>query len=116
MSRPLHHSIRHFQVRKGWPIKRNYVCVSVACEFEWWELKAIRDFGLTNTVLLDRVPADKWPTEDIGMHALTVEHLMNGRIDKFHCRTSQSASQYEGELIEALGRFAKRLMEITQPC
>ena len=105
----MRYHITHSQVTKGCLIRRSYFCVSVQCEFDWWELQVIRDEKLQSYVLIDRMPSDKWPTEDIGMHALTAAHLLNGRVDKFHCRTSEQAATYEEELCQGLDSFTSRL-------
>ena len=105
----MNYVINHSEVEKGWLIKRRYFCVSIHCTFDWWGLQSIRDQRLSRCVLLDRMPTDKWPTEDIGMHALTVEHFLNGRIDRFHCRTKSGAETHEQELITALKFFGNKL-------
>ncbi|NSY37531.1 hypothetical protein [Leisingera sp. ANG59] len=92
-------SISHHTVRKGLLFKKTFYEVHLSLAFTHEEKQIIRQRGLLTTKLLDRRPATAKVDDRDEKFELRVEHLMDGRTDRFQCATPSQAKIYEERLL-----------------
>lgn len=95
-------SLSHHTVRKGLSFKKTYYEVHVSVAFTHEEKQIIRQRGLLKTKLVDRRPADAKNDARDEKFELRVEHLMDGRTDRFLCATPSKSKIYEEDLLSML--------------
>ncbi|MEQ9243766.1 hypothetical protein [Roseovarius indicus] len=102
-------SISHHTVRKGWLFRTTYYEVHLTVAFTHEEKQIIRQRNLLKTRLVDRRPATAKVDDRDEKFELRVEHLMDGRIDRFLCANPSTAKIYEDELLEMLAQMKRWL-------
>ena len=95
-------SIDHHTVKKGLLFKTTFYEVRLSVAFAHEEKQIIQQRGLTKTKLVDRRPADARVDARDTKFELRVEHLLNGREDRFLCATPSKAKIYEEQLLAVL--------------
>jgi hypothetical protein len=95
-------SISHHDVCHGWVFRRVYQEVHLSVAFTHEEKQIIRQRNLLGTKLVDRRPAGAKVDERDEKFELRIEHLMDGRIDRFRCANPSAAKVYEEDLITML--------------
>jgi hypothetical protein len=95
-------SLSHHTVRKGILLKKTYHEVHVSVAFTHEEKQIIKQRGLLKTKLVDRRPADAKNDARDEKFELRVEHLMDGRTDRFLCATPSKSKIYEESLLAML--------------
>lgn len=98
-------SIAHVTVRRGFILKTTYYAVDLSVAFTHEEKQIIRQRNLLKTKLVDRRPATAKVDDRDEKFELRVEHLMDGRIDRFLCANPSKAKIYEEGLLEVLGQM-----------
>ena len=98
-------SISHETVRKGFIFKKTYHEVHLSVAFTHEEKQIIKQRGLIKTKLVDRRPADAKNDARDEKFELRVEHLMDGRIDRFLCATPSKSKIYEENLLAAMAQM-----------
>ncbi|KAA0909536.1 hypothetical protein FLO80_21135 [Aquicoccus porphyridii] len=98
-------SIQHHTVRKGLLFKTTYHEVHLTVAFTHEEKHIIRQRNLLKTKLVDRRPATAKVDDRDEKFELRVEHLMDGRTDRFLCATPSRAKIYEDNLLAMLGQM-----------
>ena len=94
--------IDHEEVRTGFPFAKTFHEVHLTVDFTHEEKQIIRQRGLAEHELLERIPADARVDDDPAWFILKVGHLFERRPDKFRCKTPSDAKIYEQNLIGAL--------------
>ncbi|MEM9010636.1 MAG: hypothetical protein AAGE18_05365 [Pseudomonadota bacterium] len=102
-------SITHHTVRRGFVLKTTFYEVHLEVAFSHEEKQIIRQRGLLKTKLLDRRPATAKVDARDEWFELRVEHLMDGRVDRFLSATPSDAKLYEDRLLEALAEMKRWL-------
>ncbi|WP_323771754.1 hypothetical protein [Antarctobacter sp.] len=92
-------SISHNTIRKGFLFKTTYYEVTLSVALTHEEKQIIRQRNLQKTKLVDRRPATARNDDRDEKFELRVEHLMDGRVDRFLCATPSKAKIYEENLI-----------------
>ena len=95
-------SISHHTVRQGVIFKKTYHDVHLMVAFTHEEKQIIKQRGLLKTKLVDRRPADAKNDARDEKFELRVEHLMDGKLDKFLCATPSKSKIYEEELLAVM--------------
>ena len=95
-------SISHETIRQGFIFKKTYHEVQLMVAFTHEEKQIIKQRGLLKTKLADRRPADAKNDARDEKFELRVEHLMDGKVDKFLCATPSKSKIYEEELLAAM--------------
>jgi len=95
-------SITHHTIRKGLLFKKTYHEVHLTVAFTHEEKQIIRQRGLLKTKLVDRRPADAKNDARDEKFELRVEHLMDGKTDRFLCATPSKSKIYEEELLAVM--------------
>ncbi|WP_421702327.1 hypothetical protein [Aliiroseovarius sp.] len=98
-------SIDHHTLRKGWLFKTTFYEVHLSVAFTHEEKQIIRQRGLLKTKLVDRRPANARVDDRDEKFELRVEHLMDGRVDRFLCATPSQAKIYEEDLLAVLAQM-----------
>lgn len=98
-------AISHDVVRRGFVLKTTYYEVQLSVAFSHEEKQIIRQRGLLKTKLLDRRPATAKVDDRDEKFELRVEHLMDGRVDRFLCATPSKAKIYEEALVDVFGQM-----------
>ena len=98
----MHVSITHHTIRKGLLFKKTYHEVHLTVAFTHEEKQIIKQRGLLKTKLVDRRPADAKNDARDEKFELRVEHLMDGRTDRFLCATPSKSKIYEEELLAVM--------------
>ena len=99
----------HCTVRKGLLLKTTYYAVDVAVHFTHEEMQIIRMRKLGPIRLLGRRPADARVDDRDEKFELRVEHLLNGKTDRFLCATPSQAKVYEDRLMDAFADIKRWL-------
>jgi len=92
-------SIDHHTIRKGLLFKKTFHEVHLSVAFTHEEKQIIRQRGLLKTKLVDRRPANARVDDRDEKFELRVEHLMDGRTDRFLCATPSRSKIYEEDLL-----------------
>ena len=95
-------SITHHTIRKGLLFKKTFHEVHLSVAFTHEEKQIIRQRGLLKTKLVDRRPADAKNDARDEKFELRVEHLMDGRTDRFLCATPSKSKIYEEGLLAVM--------------
>lgn len=95
-------SVDHHTVRKGLLFKTTLHEVHLTVAFTHEEKQIIRQRNLLKTRLVDRRPATAKVDDRDEKFELRVEHLMDGRTDRFVCANPSQAKIYEERLLDAL--------------
>jgi hypothetical protein len=95
-------SISHHTVRQGFIFKKTYNDVHLMVAFTHEEKQIIKQRGLLKTKLVDRRPADAKNDARDEKFELRVEHLMDGKLDRFLCATPSKSKIYEEELLAVM--------------
>jgi hypothetical protein len=95
-------SISHHTVRQGFIFKKTYHDVHLMVAFTHEEKQIIKQRGLLKTKLVDRRPADAKNDARDEKFELRVEHLMDGKLDRFLCATPSKSKIYEEELLAVM--------------
>jgi len=95
-------SINHNTIKKGLLFKTTYHEVQLDVAFTHEEKQIIRQRGLLKTKLVDRRPATAKVDDRDEKFELRVEHLIDGRTDRFLCATPSKSKIYEEELLAML--------------
>lgn len=98
-------SIDHHTIRKGFLFKKTFHEVHLSVAFTHEEKQIIRQRNLLKTKLVDRRPANARVDDRDDKYELRVEHLMDGRTDRFLCATPSRAKIYEEDLLAMLGQM-----------
>ena len=98
-------SIEHHTIRKGLLFKTTYHEVHLTVAFTHEEKQIIRQRNLLKTKLVDRRPATAKVDDRDEKFELRVEHLMDGRTDRFLCATPSKAKIYEDNLLAMLSQM-----------
>lgn len=98
-------SIDHHTIRKGLLLKKTYYEVRLTVAFTHEEKQIIRQRGLLKTKLVDRRPANARVDDRDEKFELRVEHLMDGRTDRFLCGTPSKSKIYEEDLLAILNQM-----------
>lgn len=102
-------TIDHQTIRKGVLLKTTYYEVSLTVAFTHEEKQIIRQRGLLKTKLVDRRPANAKVDDRDEKFELRVEHLMDGRTDRFLCATPSKSKIYEEDLLAVLEQMKRWL-------
>ncbi|RXV64718.1 hypothetical protein C6W92_06590 [Roseovarius sp. A46] len=102
-------SISHHTVRKGLLFKTTYYEVHLTVAFTHEEKQIIRQRNLLKTKLVDRRPATARVDDRDEKFELRVEHLMDGRTDRFLCANPSKAKIYEDNLLDMLAQMKRWL-------
>ena len=92
-------SLSHHTVTKGFLFKKTYHEVHLTVAFTHEEKQIIRQRGLLKTKLVDRRPADAKNDARDEQFELRVEHLMDGKTDRFLWATPSKSKIYEENLL-----------------
>ena len=95
-------SISHEVIRKGFIFKKTYHDVHLMVAFTHEEKQIIKQRGLLKTKLVDRRPANAKNDARDEKFELRVEHLMDGKLDRFLCATPSKSKIYEEELLAVM--------------
>ena len=95
-------SISHHDVRRGLLFKTTYHEVHLLVAFTHEEKQIIRQRNLLKTKLVDRRPTDAKVDDRDQKFELRVEHLMDGKTDRFLCANPSKAKIYEEDLLAVL--------------
>lgn len=95
-------SISHETIRQGFIFMKTYHEVQLMVAFTHEEKQIIKQRGLLKTKLVDRRPADAKNDARDEKFELRVEHLMDGKVDKFLCATPSRSKIYEEELLAVM--------------
>ncbi|WP_305971043.1 MULTISPECIES: hypothetical protein [unclassified Mameliella] len=95
-------SISHNTIQKGLLFKTTYYEVTLSVALTHEEKQIIRQRNLQKTKLVDRRPATARNDDRDEKFELRVEHLMDGRTDRFLCATPSKAKIYEEDLLVML--------------
>ena len=95
-------SISHHDVRRGLLFKKTYYEVHLSVAFTHEEKQIIQQRGLLKTKLADRRPADARVDDRDEKFELRVEHIINGKTDRFLCATPSKSKIYEEDLLDVL--------------
>jgi len=95
-------SIDHHTIRKGLLFKKSYYEVQLTVAFTHEEIQIIRGRGLLKTKLVDRRPANARVDDRDEKFELRVEHILNGKTDRFLCATPSKSKIYEEDLLAML--------------
>ncbi|MEL7257711.1 MAG: hypothetical protein AAFN80_07685 [Pseudomonadota bacterium] len=98
-------SVDHHPIRKGWILKKTYHEVHLTVAFTHEEKQIINQRNLGKFKLLDRRPATAKVDDRDEKFELRVEHLMDGKIDRFLCATPSQSKIYEDHLLDALAQM-----------
>lgn len=98
-------AIDHHTVQKGLLFKTSYEEVHLTVAFTHEEKQIIRQRRLLKFKLLDRRPATAKVDDRDEKFELRVEHLMDGRTDRFLCANPSQAKIYEENLLSILGQM-----------
>jgi len=98
-------TISHETVRKGFLFKKTFHEVHLIVAFTHEEKQIIKQRGLLKTKLIDRRPADAKNDARDEKFELRVEHLMDGKLDRFLCATPSKSKIYEEGLMDALSQM-----------
>ena len=82
--------------------KKTYYEVHLTVAFTHEEKQIIKQRGLLKTKLVDRRPADAKNDARDEKFELRVEHLMDGRTDRFLCATPSKSKIYEEDLLAVM--------------
>ena len=96
---PMRVSLSHHTITKGFLFKKTYHEVHLTVAFTHEEKQIIRQRGLLKTKLVDRRPADAKNDARDEQFELRVEHLMDGKTDRFLCATPSKSKIYEENLL-----------------
>lgn len=94
--------IEHAEIRVGWPFPRPRHEVYLTIHFTHEEKQIIRQRGLLEHHVIDRVPVDAQPDDDPDWYALKVGHLFERKPDKFRLKTPSDAKLYAAQLRDAM--------------
>jgi hypothetical protein len=108
-------SISHHTIKKGFLFKKTYHEVHLSVAFTHEEKQIIRQRGLLKTKLVDRRPADAKNDARDEKFELRVEHLMDGRVDRFLCATPSRAKIYEDDVLAMLAQMKVWLNDNAEP-
>lgn len=97
-------SISHHDVRKGFFLPKTYYEVRLSVAFSFEEKQIIRQRRLEKTKLLDRRPATAKVDDRDEKFELHLSDLLDGREDRFLCRTPSAAKIYEEDLLSVLAQ------------
>lgn len=98
-------TIDHSTVQKGLLLKTTYYEVCLTVNFSHEERQIIRGRGLLKTKLVDRRPADARVDDRDDKFEFRVEHLIDGKTDRFLCATPSKSKIYEEELLAILAQM-----------
>ena len=98
-------SIDHHTVRKGFLFKKTFHEVHLTVAFTHEEKQIIKQRNLLRAKLMERRPANARVDASDESFELRVEHLMEGKTDRFLCATPSQSKIYEERLLEALGQM-----------
>ena len=98
-------SISHQDVRRGLLFKKTYYEVHLAVAFTHEEKQIIRQRGLLKTKLADRRPADARVDDRDEKFELRVEHIIDGKTDRFLCANPSKAKIYEEILLDVFAQM-----------
>ena len=99
---PMRVSLSHRTVQKGWLFKKTYHEVHLSLGLTHEEKQIIRQRGLLKTKLVDRRPATAKVDDRDEKFELRVEHLMDGKTDRFLCATPSKSKIYEEDLLAVM--------------
>lgn len=97
--------IEHAEERIGFVLKSVVHEVHLTVDFTHEEKQIVRQRGLTDYVLVERLPSDARPEDDPEWYHLKVGHLFDRKPDRFRCKTPSDAKLYEAQITEALHRM-----------
>lgn len=95
----------HVAQQVGWILKTTYYAVELRVFFTHEERQIIQVRGLSDTKLLDRRPANARVDDRDEKFELRVRDLLDGKTDRFLCRTPSGAKIYEEQLLSALAQM-----------
>ena len=98
-------SIKHQTVRQGFLFKTAFQRVSVTTLFSHEEIQIIRQRNLSETVLLERRPANAKVDDRDDRFALKVSDIINGKTDHFLCANPSAAKRYEEAMLDTLSQL-----------
>lgn len=98
-------AIEHHTVRRGFVLRRTYYEVHLSVALTHEEKQIIRQRNLEKTKLLDRRPANAHNDTRAEKFELRVEHIMDGRTDRFLCASPSKAKIYEEDLLAVLSQM-----------
>lgn len=107
--------IEHSEVREGLIFTKIFHEVHLTVDFTHEEKQIIRQRGLAEQVLLERVPPDARETDDPNWYALKVGHLLTRRPDRFRLANPADAKLYAEKLTEVLHGMKLWLDENAAP-
>lgn len=94
--------IEHAEIRVGWPFKRTCHEVHLTVDFTHEEKQIIRQRGLLEYHIIERVPFDAKVDDDPSWYVLKVGHLFDRKPDKFRLKTPSDAKLYAAQIKEAM--------------
>lgn len=95
-------SLKHSTVKRGALFQKTYYEVACTVLFSHEEIQILRQRNLLKTKLLDRRPANaKFDARD-DKFTLLINHLMNGKTDRFLLADPSAAKRYEETLLASL--------------
>ncbi|WP_172299994.1 hypothetical protein [Pseudoruegeria sp. HB172150] len=102
-------AIDHHTVHRGFPFRKTFEEVHLTVAFSHEEKQVIRQRGLLKFKLVDRRPANARVDDRDQKFELRVEHLMDGRTDRFLCANPSAAKDYEADLLAVLEQMKRWL-------
>lgn len=96
--------ISHHDVRKGFFLPKTFYQVRLSVAFSFEEKQIIKQRRLAQTKLLDRRPATAKVDDRDEKFELHLSDLLDGREDRFLCRTPSAAKIYEEDLLAVLSQ------------
>lgn len=97
-------SISHHDIRKGFFLPKTFHEVRLSVAFSFEEKQIIKQRRLAQTKLLDRRPATAKVDDRDEQFELHLSDLLDGREDRFLCRTPSAAKIYEEDLLAVLSQ------------
>jgi len=94
-------SIRHREIIDGVLFKNPRHIVTCTVQFSFTERQVIKQRGLEQYVIMERLPADLKDGDNPEKHFLYIETLLRGP-DEFKCSNPVSAKNYQEDLTEKL--------------
>ena len=94
--------IEHVEQRVGWLFGRAVHEVHLTVDFTHEEKQIVRQRGLLDHAILERIPFDAKLDDDPDWYALKVRHLIERKPDRFRFRTPADAKLYAAELQTAM--------------
>lgn len=95
-------SLKHATVKRGFILKKTYCEVACTVLFSHEEIQILRQRQLLQNRLLERRPATAQADDRDERFALCINHLINGKTDRFLLANPSAAKIYEERLLIAL--------------